>query len=328
MRRRSLIQAAAAAALAGRLAPAEAQHVHQHHTQAAAQAGADLPRDGLALVGGRRPGDLDVQVDVDVIGRAAAAYPHHLLDARHARHHVADGVRLQRRAIDEHVDGPGEPPPGGDGDQHHDDQRGGLREAHDLHRPDRRLGGRGAHDHAGVAGEVPQEPRRVLQHPLELAVRLLEEGSHLDGVGPAQGRRLAEVVDEEPVALLGRDAPRARVGLAEVAVVLEGGHVVADRGRRDLHAGRLHDVRGPHRLGGVDVLLHDGPEDGGLAFVEHGLSRSSQVGPDGVRPGTRSYRVLTGEHSLGPSGQARPRTTSWRRRPSCRSSAWSTMGSG
>lgn len=39
MRRRSLIQAAAAAALAGRLAPAEAQHVHQHHTQAAAQAG-------------------------------------------------------------------------------------------------------------------------------------------------------------------------------------------------------------------------------------------------------------------------------------------------
>ena len=40
-----------------------------------------------------------------------------------------------------------------------------------------------------------------------------------------------------------------------------------------------HDVRGPHRLGGVDVLLHDGPEDGGLAFVEH------------QGPGTRCYRV-------------------------------------
>ena len=35
------------------------------------------------------------------------------------------------------------------------------------------------------------------------------------------------------------------------------------------HAGRPRDVPGPDRLGGLDVLLHDGPEDGGLAFVEH-----------------------------------------------------------
>lgn len=39
MQRRSLLRAAASAALAGRLNPAEAQHVHQHHAEAAAQAG-------------------------------------------------------------------------------------------------------------------------------------------------------------------------------------------------------------------------------------------------------------------------------------------------
>ena len=138
---------------------------------------------------------------------------------------------------------------------------------------------RRADDDAGVGGEVAEQARGVLQHLLELAVGLLEERAHLHGVVAAEAGGLAEVVDEEAVALLGGDPAGAGVGLAEVALLLEGGHVVAHRGRRHLHAGGPHDVRGPHRLGGVDVLLHDGPEDGGLAFVEH------------QGPGTRCYRV-------------------------------------
>src|SRR3546814_18231006 len=93
----------------------------------------------------------------------------------------------------------------------------------------------------------------VIEHLLELAVRGLEERPHLLSVGSSQCSGLAEVVDEEPVALLGRDPPGAGVGLAEVALVLEGRHVVAHGGRGHLHVGRLHDVRGPHRLGGVAV---------------------------------------------------------------------------
>ena len=135
----------------------------------------------------------------------------------------------------------------------------------------------------GVGGEVAEQPGRVLQHLLELAVGLLEERAHLHGVLPAEAGRLPEVVDEEAVALLGGDPAGAGVGLAEVALLLEGGHVVAHRGRRHRHRGRLHDVRRPHRLGGVDVLLHDGPEDGGLAFVEHARSWHSML-PSASRP--------------------------------------------
>ena len=106
---------------------------------------------------------------------------------------------------------------------------------------------------------------------------LVEERPHLHGVVAPEAGRLAEVVDEEPVALLGGDPAGAGVRLAQVALLLEGGHVVAHGGRGHLHAGGPHDVRRPHRLGGVDVLLHDGPEDGGLAFVEHGGSWHSML---------------------------------------------------
>lgn len=44
MQRRTLLQSAAAAALAGRLTPAEAQHVHQHHAAATPAGGPYKPR--------------------------------------------------------------------------------------------------------------------------------------------------------------------------------------------------------------------------------------------------------------------------------------------
>ena len=52
-----------------------------------------------------------------------------------------------------------------------------------------------------------------------------------------------QVVDEEAVALVGRDAAGARVGLDEVAVALERHHLGADGGRGDLHPGCAGHVR-------------------------------------------------------------------------------------
>ena len=50
---------------------------------------------------------------------------------------------------------------------------------------------------------------------------------------------------------------------------LERRHLVADGGRRHVHARGLGHEAGPHGLRRVDVSLHHRPEDGGLAFVEH-----------------------------------------------------------
>ena len=81
--------------------------------------------------------------------------------------------------------------------------------------------------------------------------------------------RLGEGVDEVAIALLGGDPTGRGVRLRQEAVALQGRHLVANGGRRHTHAGRVGDVPGAHRLGGLDVLLHDGSEDGCLALVEH-----------------------------------------------------------
>ena len=90
----------------------------------------------------------------------------------------------------------------------------------------------------------------------------------------AQTTRAApERIDEEAVAPIGGDAPGAGVGLVEVALLLEHRHLVAHGGRRHVDPLVARHVVRAHRLGGFDVLLHDGPEDGRLAFIEHaGLS--------------------------------------------------------
>ena len=170
-------------------------------------------------------------------------------------------VQLDRALLDHSV--------GQDGHQQ-GDPRG---EADELHRAD---GGRlvaRPDDDRGVVGHGGQEPAGVLQHLLQLAVGLLEEGLHLLPPGGGQltgtGVEPGQLVDEEAVALVGRDATGAGVGLDQVPLALEGGHVVADRRRRGADAALPHDVARPDRLGRLDVLLDDGPEDGGFAFVQH-----------------------------------------------------------
>ena len=177
------------------------------------------------------------------------------------------------------------------------EQRDARAERHHLRRADRgRLVGR-AHDHACVLGEVGEQAAGVVQHLLELAVGAGEELAHLLRLARAEVARLGELVDEEAVALVGGNAPGARVGLGEIALPLEQRHLVADGGRRDAQARRPGHVGRSDRLGRLDVLLDNGPQDGGLAFVQHGwhsrIPSANRHTPYGSGRGASLFQVST-----------------------------------
>ena len=115
-----------------------------------------------------------------------------------------------------------------------------------------------------------------MQHLLELAVGLGEEFPHLLALRCGQSPRARQLVDEEAVALVGGNPARARVRLGQIALVFESGHLVADRCRRDTEVGGTGDMGRPDGLGSLDVLAHDGPEDCGLAIVEHQCTSGSR----------------------------------------------------
>ena len=164
---------------------------------------------------------------------------------------------------------------------------------------------RGAHHDGGVVGEVGQQAARAPEQVLDLAVDVGEELAHLLALcGPERPGR-AQVVDEEPVALVGGDPAGAGVGLGQVAVALEGRHLAAHRGRRDLDPGVAGDVGRADRLGRLDVLRHHGVQDGRLAVVELGVglgrSASGVLGPapaPGARRCLAGCRVASGVVSI------------------------------
>ena len=128
-----------------------------------------------------------------------------------------------------------------------------------------------ADDHGGVRAHPGQELAGLVEQLLEHLVGRLEEGEEV-GDDPALRRRepglAVEVVDEEAVAAVGGHPPGRRVGLHEVALALEDGHVVAHRGARHAEVAGARDGLRSHRLSGGDVLLHDRSEDRRLALVE------------------------------------------------------------
>ena len=150
-----------------------------------------------------------------------------------------------------------------------DGHRHPRRESDELHGAhDGRFDGR-PDDDGGIVREVRQQAAGVLEHLLEGAVGVREELADLRPPGRVEPARHGQVVDEEPVALVGRDAPGRGVRLGEVALLLEHGHLVAHRRRTDLDAGRVGDMGRADRLRGLDVLLDHRPEDGCLTLVEH-----------------------------------------------------------
>ncbi len=80
---------------------------------------------------------------------------------------------------------------------------------------------------ATVPGQLREQPDGPGDDLVEVE-RAGQEG--LDGppFGPGQGLDLGQPVDEQPVALVGRDPPRAGVGLVDVAPSSRARHVVAD----------------------------------------------------------------------------------------------------
>ena len=168
--------------------------------------------------------------------------------------------------------------------EHDHDGRRGRRQPDDLHAAHGdRLGPRTDHD-GGVVGQVGEEVRRAVQHLLEAPVGGAEELPDLAARRGVETAGRGQVVDEEAVPLVGRDPPGRRVRLDEVALLLEHGHLVADRGRRHPDPGRVGDVGRTHRERRGDVLLDDGAQDRGLAVVEHA--------------GSPGYRVLTARRWL------------------------------
>src|SRR5581483_9983355 len=153
-----------------------------------------------------------------------------------------------------------------------------LVEADELDAADPGGVGLGADDDGGVGGDAGQEEARLVEHVLQGVVGGGEEAGHLLA-GPGLELLLAgQVVDEVAVPRVGRHPPRRGVGVGDVALPLEDGHLVADGGAGDAQPRLAGDRAGAHRLAGLDVLLDERLEDGGLAFV-HGSPRILSIRP-------------------------------------------------
>jgi hypothetical protein len=109
-----------------------------------------------------------------------------------------------------------------------------------------------------------------------------------------------QAVDEEAVAGVGGHPAGAGVRLADVALLLEDGHVVAHRGRGHAELVALHQRLAAHRLLGRHVVLDDGAEHLELAVIEThdpSLARPHSPGtllrrvPVYVAPGPRAMIV-------------------------------------
>ena len=166
------------------------------------------------------------------------------------------------------------------GEHHHQQGQAGGEPDH-LHRADGGRVVRGTDHHGGIGGQLREQAGGPVEHLLHLAVDLVEEGAHLLVLGRAEDARLGQVVDEEAVALVGRDAPGAGVGLHEIPVTLEGHHFRPHGGRGDLHPGGVGHVGRADRLGAADVLGDHRFENGRLAVVQGALVRIG-VGGSGV----------------------------------------------
>ncbi len=88
-----------------------------------------------------------------------------------------------------------------------------------------------AHDDSGAVGELGEQTRGVLEHPLQLAMCLREKDLYLLVLGASERLRVAEVIDEEPVALVRRNPSGAGVRMGQVPLPLERCHVGPDRRR-------------------------------------------------------------------------------------------------
>ena len=165
------------------------------------------------------------------------------------------------------------------GADHHDEKpsRGQL---HQLGVGDDAALRRGVLDDRHLVGQLGQQADGAGDQVVDV------QGTGHEGVDRSpfgRGERFyrGELVDEEPVALVGGDAPGAGVGLGDVALLLEHGHVVAHSCRGDPELVSLHEGLGTDGFPAGHVIRDDGAQHLHLPLVEHGH----------LLIGTRSMRV-------------------------------------
>ena len=193
------------------------------------------------------------------------------------------------------------------GDQ--DQQKAVLAERDQLDVPDGGAGQRGVLDERHLAGDLGQQAHRAPHDVVEVdgpGQEVLDRPA----LGGAQRLDLGEPVDEQPVALVGRDPPGAGVGLGDEALLLQDRHVVADRGRRDAQRVPVDQTLRADGLVGAHVVLDDGTQDRELAVVEHG-----RLLPAELRRGRGRHPRRAGTQRVGVPFYAAPRRTAATRAP-------------
>ena len=178
--------------------------------------------------------------------------------------------------------------------QHDDEEHRPLVQPHQLDRADLGLVGRRAR-RPSPRGLLTRDEQlaRLVEQVLERAVRGGEEVGDGAVLRRRQRALAGEVVDEEAVAAVGGHPAGRGVRLDDEALALEHGHVVADGGAAHAEAARARHGLRSDGLRGLDVLLHDRPEDRGLPFVEFGVVghvRLVEVRPVEVRLVQRGLR--------------------------------------
>ena len=118
--------------------------------------------------------------------------------------------------------------PPGVGDDHQ--QQPGGRERDDLDVPDDGSGQVRILHNRDLPGQLGQQPNRSAQHVVQIDTGL-QKRLDRPSLTHRQGLDLRQSVDEQAIALVRRDPTRRGVRLRDVPLVLQHGHVVANRGR-------------------------------------------------------------------------------------------------
>ena len=167
--------------------------------------------------------------------------------------------------------------PAGVGDEHEQHPLRGERDQLDV--PDRRPGQRRVLHDRDLPGELGEQPHRA-RHDVVEAVGAGQERLDRPPLGGRHRLDGRQPVDEQPVSLVGRDPSGARVRLGDEPLLLEHGHVVADRGRGDVEAVPVDQRLRSHRLGGGHVVLDDRAEHRQLALVKHRVTSLALTIPE------------------------------------------------
>ena len=113
-------------------------------------------------------------------------------------------------------------------------------------------------------------------------------GSAVGRRGQVARLRRQHRVDEEPVAARGRDPAGAGVRARDQAELLEIGHHVPDRRRRQLETARARERARADRLAVGDVALDQGLQEGLGTLVKHRF----QLGDEAILPASAEVAVV------------------------------------